>query len=284
MLNATQLLRTEPAQSAPEVRGVKTSHHQFPGIVSKVVRLSPGRTLPSSFWEERLRQSLANPPRVPWHEATNISPAEVEAIRASIQEFQLGEQSEGRHLSKAAREHARESGDPAYFRAMQLFIREEQHHAALLGRFMDAVGIARASRTFADSVFRKLRRLTGLEVSICVLLTAEIIARVYYRALLLATRSPALRAICHRILDDEAGHVRFQSERLAILRRKRPRFALLASMLLQGLLYAGSLLVVWRGHRAALRAGGFSFGEFWKSCWREFRAALAWMDPAGYEW
>jgi hypothetical protein len=250
-----------------------------------VIPVSPRRIRSSEFWETWFRRSLAHPPEVPWPEvpwegAVKLTASERTAIRASVQEFQLGEQSEGRHLKRAAREYAQRSGDAAYFRAMELFIREEQHHAALLGRFMDLAGIARVRHTFVDSVFRRLRRFAGLEMSICVLLTAEVIAKVYYRALLAATASPVLRAICDRILVDEASHVEFQSERLAILRRKRSRWRVTAAVAAQRLLFAGSVAVVWVRHRPVLRSRSDSFGAYWRDSHREFRESLVLMDPA----
>ena len=199
-----------------------------------------------------------------------------------MQEFQLGEQSEGRHLRRAARDYARRTGDTAYSRAVELFIREEQHHAALLGRFMDMAGIARVRHTWVDSVFRRLRRFAGLDTSICVLLTAEVIAKIYYRALLAATASPVLRALCRRILEDERSHVEFQSERLAILRCSRARWRVAAAVAAQRLLFAGSVAVVWLRHGSVLRFGSDSFPAYWRACHREFRECLVVMDPAHY--
>jgi hypothetical protein len=236
----------------------------------------------SEFWEAWFRRSLDHPPEVPWESAVKLTAAERRTIRASVQEFQLGEQSEGHHLKHAAREYARRSGDAAYSRATELFVREEQHHAALLGRFMDLAGIERVRHTFVDSVFRRLRRFAGLETSICVLLTAEVIAKVYYRALLAATASPALLAICRRILQDEAHHVEFQSERLAILRRNRARWRIAAAVAAQRLLFAGSVAVVWLRHSPVLRSGNDSFPAYWRDCHREFRESLVLMDPAHY--
>ena len=46
----------------------------------------------------------------------------------------------------------------------------------------------------------------GCELSITVLITAEIIALVYYGALQRCTASGVLEAICARILDEEAAH------------------------------------------------------------------------------
>jgi hypothetical protein len=239
-----------------------------------VVRLS-ARPHDSALWVARFRRSLDNPPDIPWGTAEELTGIERARIRSSIQEFQLGERSEGRHLKRAAREYAIRSGDPSYAHAVDLFIREEQHHAALLGRYMDLAAISRADHTWMDSAFRGLRRLAGLETSICVLLTAEVIAKIYYRALHAATASPALRAICRRILEDEAAHVEFQSERIAILRRDRPRWLVRAAVGMQRLLFCGTVTAVWFRHKAVLRADGHGFRTYWRDCHREFRKCLS---------
>ena len=244
-----------------------------------VLRLCSRRIRSSTFWESWFRSSLDNPPEIPWNCAVRLTEAERNAISVSIREFQLGEQSEGHHLQQAARDYARRCGDKAYSRAVALFIHEEQRHAALLGRFMDLEGIARIRRAWVDSVFRRLRRFAGLETSICVLLTAEVIAKIYYKALLAATASPALRAICSRILQDEISHVEFQSERLAILRRRRARWRIVAAVAMQRMLFAGATVVVWVRHRPALRRGGYSLAAYWRDCHREFSECLALMDP-----
>jgi Spy/CpxP family protein refolding chaperone len=221
-------------------------------------------------WESHFRNSLENAPAVPWESAALLTRTERATIRCSIQEFQLGEQSEGRHLKRAANAYAQRSGDGSYARAVHLFIREEQRHAGWLGVFMDMAGIPRIQRNWVDSVFRSLRRFGGLETSICVLLTAEMIAKIYYRALQCATANPALRAICHRILEDEAHHVAFQSERLAMLRRGRAGWQIATAEGAQRVLFAGSVAVVWLHHEPVLRTGGYSLRTFWRDCHREF--------------
>jgi len=249
-----------------------------------VVSSARHHVTPSELWEAHFQNSLANPPAIPWESPLLASPAQIVTVATSIQEFQLGEQSEGRHLIRVAEEYARRSGDRAYVRALRLFIREEQGHAALLGRFMDQTGIPRIRHNWVDAVFRRLRRLAGLEMSICVLLTAEVIAKIYYRALLLATDAAALREICRRILEDETHHVRFQSERLAILRKKRPPWASGAVVFLQRMLFAGASLVVWGHHRPVLRGAGLTFRGFWKEAQDEFHWSLDLMNPDRYEW
>jgi hypothetical protein len=191
----------------------------------------------------------------------------------------LGESSEGRHLKAAARAYAARTGDLAYVRAIHAFIREEQRHARELGQFLAAEGIALRTRSWSDVVFRWLRRGASLEPSIAVLLTAEIIAQVYYDALRDATESPVLRALCDRILLEEAAHVRFQAERLAMLRAGRSQRYVQCALAGQRILFAAAVLVVWQGHRATLVRGGFSFLRFWARCWQCFDAAAEIMTP-----
>ncbi len=215
-------------------------------------------------------------------EGPRLTEAEKQAVGASIKEFQLGENSEGRHLHRRSREYAEETGDGDYLRAMEYFIREEQRHARYLRNFLATEGFGTLKKTWADTVFRKLRNLTGLEVSVSVLVTAEIIAKVYYAALEEATNSPMLRGICARILRDEEAHVRFQAERLAMLRHSRPQTAVMLTHLLHRVLFLGACLVVWRNHGKAIRRGGMSFGSYWRRCWEDFGIALRMMNPKNY--
>ena len=250
------MLRTQPAPRAP-------------------------RPLASSAdWCAYFRVNAALPTGVPWESEARLTASERRAVAASIQEFQIGESSEGRHLHAAARAYAARTGDHAYVAAIEAFIREEQRHARELGRFMDREGIPRRSRSWPDVVFRSLRRGAPLETTVAVLLTAELIAQVYYAALHDATRSPVLRALCEGILRDEAAHVRFQCERLAMLRAGRTRGAVRRARAAQRVLFAGAVLVVWWGHRAALVRGGLSLRGYWRACWKRFATASDMMTPA----
>lgn len=228
---------------------------------------------------ERNRRELAS---IPWDQAVTLTQPERDAIGTSIQEFQVGESSEGRHLFTAARRYAAGSGDGEYVTALRLFVAEEHRHAADLGRVMDLAGIPRTSRSWPDTVFRFLRRRAGLELSISVLVTAEVIAKVYYPALRDATRSVVLRTLCDQIIRDEVEHVRFQCERLAILRQRRRGVRLALTHGLHRVLFVGTCLVVWRRHGRAMRAGGLAFRSFWRRGWDELRAALVIADPRQY--
>lgn len=245
-------------------------------------RREPYRPLTSYEWVEYFRANDASLMPIPWEYGGAIGEAQRQAIATSIAEFQLGESSEGKHFKGLARAYAARTGDIAYVAALGAFIAEENRHARDLGRFMDQAGIPRASRSWPDSVFRWLRKRAGLELSISVLVTAEIIAEVYYAALRDATDSPVLRRLCDQILRDEVKHVQFQCGRLAILRRRRRRWVITLLQIAHGLFLAGTILVVWRHHRTALRAGGWNFARFWRDCWGHMQKAMELFDPRNY--
>ncbi len=231
-----------------------------------------GAIRPTDDWVARFERNRDQQPDIPW-EAAKLTAPERRAALGSLREFQLGESSEGRNLKRAARAYARRVRDPEYAAAIDLFIAEEQAHAAWLGRYLDEVGAPRLNRSWRDRIFRRLRRRGGIETAICVLLTAEMIANVYYEALREATDCPALRAVCERILLDERAHVRFHCERLFLMRCMRPAWRNRVSAFAQRALLLGALPAVWSGHRLVFDRAGLSFRRFCAESWTEFRAA-----------
>lgn len=212
---------------------------------------------------------------IPWDAGAELTPDEAAAIAASLQEFQAGERSEGRHLYRAAQDYARRTGDADYVAAIRLFIGEEQRHARDLGRFLTLNRIPLVETTFADRVFRRLRTLVhSLELSVAVLVTAEIIARVYYAALRDATRSAILRRLCDQILSDERAHVDFQCGHLRRLRAGRPPLAAALTAVAQQALFLVTVGVVWVRHREVVRRGGMTPLEWLTACQHEFRLAM----------
>lgn len=183
----------------------------------------------------------------------------------------MGETSEGRHLYHYAKEYAQRSGDCEYLGAIQLFIAEEQRHARNLARFLKLNQIPTLETTFLDRIFRRLRHMFGgLEISIAVLITGEIIAKVYYAVLKEASNSIVLRTLCDRILGDEEQHVEFQAQQLGKLRAHRGRLLGWLTMTMQRCLYWGTCILVWEFHKQAIRKGGLNFARFWQECWDEF--------------
>jgi hypothetical protein len=229
------------------------------------------------FTNNRERSDLLN-----WEKHDLISNRERQAVMKSLQAFQLGESSEGFHLYHCAEHYAEATGDVEYVDAITLFIREEQRHAKYLATFMNAADIPLARHMFIDSVFRKLRKLAGLECSVSVLIIAEIIAKVFYRALRNATECEFLKAICGQILSDEKMHVEFQAERLAILRRHRHHAVVACTNVIHRTLFAGTVLAVWMKCRRTLLAGDYTFTGFFRDCWEELNSAAPSMDPRSY--
>lgn len=232
----------------------------------------------SEEWRAYFRHNADTLLPMTWHDGAALTPEETQAIYRSIQQFQLGESSEGNHLKRLARAYAARTGDAAYADAMDLFIQEEQRHARDLGRFMDLAGIPRAANHWSDSVFRGLRKLSNLEMMLSVLLIAELIAKVYYVALRDATACPLLRQICRQLLLDEQEHVHFHLERLARMRVDR-RWSLDLVHLLFSEFFGGACVVVWMGNAAVFKRAGMTFGSFWRACRREVREAVRRMDP-----
>lgn len=232
------------------------------------------KVLDSAAWCRWFLDNSARNRPIPWDLGADLQPAEREVVAQSIQTFQLGERGTGRHLLAKAEEYATRSGDRNYPESLRLLFTEEHRHAGDLGRFLDLAGIPRIERDVVDGVFRRLRHLAGLELSIVVLFTAELLALVYYAALRRATGSRTLQALCAEILRDEVAHVRFQAQRLAILRSGRSRAGRWLTRLGQRLLFAATTLVVWQTHRRVLLAGGLSFRGYWRRAQREERNLL----------
>ena len=85
-----------------------------------------------------------------------------------------------------------------------------------------------------------------------------------------------------QILADEVPHVHFQCERLAMLFHSRSRFGLWLTLLSHRLLFLVIVVLVWAGHRRALRAGGYSWQHFWRAGWDKMSGAWRRMDPRFY--
>lgn len=195
-------------------------------------------------------------------------------IAGSIATFQLGEQSEGRTLLRFAREFGARHSCPELGRITELFIREEQHHAAQLREFMLAHGIELKRRNWTDSIFRQIRRLAGFETAVTILVTAEMVGFVYYRALGRATQNPYLQTICRQMCADEAIHLRYEAQLLRTLRGTRPRWRRALVSLAHRALLVAAARVVFREHRSVLEFAGHDARTFVGDCRSLFRTIL----------
>lgn len=220
-------------------------------------------------WVNYFLKNNDNP--LPIHEPYTLTRRERESITESIQQFQIGENSEGKFLLQKAKVRLSGIEDKSYLTAISLFIKEEQRHARILKEFMDRQDIPIIKRHWVDRVFRRLRRLVNLEMSITVLLTAEIIAAVYYQALKSSTQSRHLIRLCTQILSDEDKHIEFQSDTLHLLLFDHSPLSYWIHRSGHRTLLESTMCIVWFYHKSVLKAGGYTFHTFAKKSRQVFQ-------------
>ncbi|HEV8384466.1 MAG TPA: ferritin-like domain-containing protein [Candidatus Acidoferrales bacterium] len=223
----------------------------------------------SQYWIQHFQRNRKSR-SFPWFDPYRLCASERLIVGPSLQQFQLGEGAQGRGLLRRAKAYARHAGDLEFPAAMQMFIAEEQQHSVELGRFLTQEGIPLLATHWVDTSFRGLRKLAGLEVCACVLVSAELIALPYYHAVHHATQSPLLRALCRRILHDEAYHLEFQAATIARLRVRRTKTLRMVSSAIHNLFFVGTQIVVWFEHRRLFMRGGYTFRKYFAECQRHF--------------
>ena len=209
-------------------------------------------------WKQYFLQNQDHFADIDLKEVDQLTRDDKAAIGASLQQFQKGESSEGKHLFAFAKQFA----DPEYLNCIKLFIREEQRHASVLATFMHKHKIPLINNHWVDGVFRWLRKLGGIQNTVRILLIAEIIAKVYYRALYNATDSVLLKKICLQVLSDEERHIAFQCDLLKIFYERQSLAGKFLTRNWKLFLMTGTTLVVWFYHKKVLKRGGYYFGKF----------------------
>lgn len=183
-------------------------------------------------------------------------------LAESLAVFQLGETGGGTRLRRHAAGLAEEAGWSGYPQAIDRFIAEEQSHGRLLARLVAHLGGSLRRKQWSNGLFRRLRGLAGLEFAIQMLLTAELVAEVYYGMIYLRAGDPAVRMVAGKILRDEVSHLAFQREFLAArLLRLTPAAQRLWCWQFVAVHAVTAAAVAW-DHRHCLRALGMTTAEF----------------------
>jgi len=222
------------------------------------------------IWLNHFEYHAVHPRDAPFGVSDVLRSHEQRLIASSIATFQLGEQSEGRALLQAAECFARKEQIPHLLRIIELLIREEQRHASLLREFMQDHRIPLKRSDWTDRVFRFMRRLAGLQLHLGVLICAELIGNVYYRALESVTDCERLQVLCRTVVSDELAHVGFESQLLFMLRASRGAWSWPLIRRAQRIFFASTAAVVWLTHRAVLRRAGHSGRSFLRSCQAQY--------------
>jgi hypothetical protein len=230
------------------------------------------------IWLNHFEHHALRPCRVPHGLADGLTDDESRLIASSIATFQLGEQAEGRTLLRAAERFARTNEMPHLVRIIDLLIREERRHASLLRAFMQDHRLPLKSADWTDGVFRRIRRLAGLPLYLSVLISAELIGTVYYRALESATNCRRLQVLCRTLVADELAHVGFESQLLLALRARRGAASRTLARALHLIFFAGTAAVVWWTHRSVLRRAGRGARGFLRACLAQY---AFYLEPTG---
>src|SRR5664279_1134984 len=88
-------------------------------------------------WHQYFEQNATQLMTIDWHEPYQLTSIELDGVKKSIQQFQLGESSEGQRLLGQAQWYSASHNDPDYVPALRLFINEEHRHASYLARFLE---------------------------------------------------------------------------------------------------------------------------------------------------
>jgi len=224
-------------------------------------------------WLAHFRSQAAHPRQVPMRLDDTLTGRERRLIARSIATFQLGESSDGAHLRRAVGRHCEADPGHPFVEIFDLFIAEEQRHARLLGEFMQDHEIAERGQALTDRAFRALRRRGGLESRLRILVTAEIIGIVYYRALEVVTHCRRLQILCRTLVADELVHVAFESGLLLAMRAHR---AGTARVLWEQCVVHAACAAVWLTHRRVLRSAGYGPLLFLRDCRSQYAFYLKW--------
>jgi hypothetical protein len=230
------------------------------------------------IWLNHFEYHSQHPRRVPPGLSDILTSNERKLIASSIATFQLGEHSDGRTLLGAVRRLAHARATPELERITELFIREEQRHVTLLAEFMRDHAIPLKRHHWTEFLFRVLRGCASFEFTLSVLITAELIGNVYYRALESVTGCQRLRILCRTLVADELAHIGFFSELLRGFRAEVPTGARAFLHPVQKALagpihksfFASAAVVVWMTHRAVLRRSGYTAIGFVRTCLAQY--------------
>ena len=199
------------------------------------------------------------------------------SLARSLAIFQLGESGGGTRLRRYTRSIASLENLKGYQRAVDLFVAEEQSHAALLARTVKHLRGTLLQKQWTNSIFRWMRDLVNLEFNIQVLLTAELIAEVYFGLFSLRCSDPVVQTVAKKLLRDEMGHLSFQRDFLfERLKTLTPAVQRLWRWQFQAIHYATACVVSW-DHRDCLRSLNVTPADFRSRalrCWQSFQSRL----------
>ena len=242
----------------------------------KMIKLTDTKieNLRTFHWIEYFKYNNSHLLKLDFSNTMELSDEEKRLITPSIRAFQIGEGSKGKHLIKEAKDFAIKKDYKEYAEIMKWFIMEENRHSQTLKKYMEVYQIKAVSELWIDRIFRFLRKMAGLECEIIVLVTAEMIALSYYRALSNATGSKLLKTICSQMLRDELKHVVLQSDTLHKISKDRN---IIINKLMRGirkLIMRITVFTVWINYKELFVKGSYSYKIFKKHCMEYLKESI----------
>ena len=232
----------------------------------------------SQYWYNHFVENLKNE-KIDWNKQPNLTKLEKKIIVDSLKAWQLGETSEGKHLLSAAQNYSERIKDLHYTNAIKLFIKEEQKHGNNLGKYLDLIGEPRITKNWGDTLFRNIRYInTSMEIWTLAVISVESSAQIFYQSLKDSTQCPLLNEICKDILYDEAFHIQFQKERMAIIFANKNRLNQLVSKMIYKLFYFSTITLVWFAHKKVFKSGNNSFRIYFNKMTLKYNRVLKPMD------
>ena len=214
-------------------------------------------------WNNWFIENDKNLLHIPYEDEDKLSDEEINMIKHSLQVWQLGEGSPGNNLRKQVKQYVEKNGRHDFAQVMEKLLMEEKRHSQLLSQFMSFHGIALKNKMFIDNLFRFLRKIGGLQCSIIMLITGEIIALSYYKALSEITTSEVLPVICKQMIQDELMHIALSSDTLY-------KFALENGSLKNGVVSRFrnvglfiAVMIAWKHFKQIFINSGCSFNSFY---------------------
>ena len=217
--------------------------------------------LDTDFWIAAFGRNQHNRPEPDWGAPLDIPDEVFPWLTQSIREFQLGDGGGPAGLIAFNADSFRDE-TPEIRKVVDLWFDEEKEHSRLLGDMVERLEATPIESHWSFSLFCFFRKWLGVDFELQILTVTELVSTSYYTLLRKYTKDPALLGVCRLILRDEAGHLRFQNDRLACRGRSASDWFWAAQFRLSALI-AGTVL--WISHGRCIRGMGGSTGEFYEN-------------------
>ena len=221
----------------------------------------------SKRWLAYFQENKRSCPNIVIPESVKVSESLRAPLIRSLQRFQIGETGEGKHLKK----FASIMKDPEYEQCIDMFIKEEQHHARVLAQMIAGMDGTLLTWHWSDLVFVGLRRLLHLKTEIFVLLIAEVIGKCFYRTCSAQLEDPLLSDAFSLIVLDELGHLEFHCGFLRMQFESSPQLLRQFVLFCWSILFYSACCVFIADHKEALIALNTQPRHFFKELTTSFR-------------